>query len=86
MLFSDHFISYEAFLVRSILVLKSTLFALRKSFSQSFDSTVGITTLFPSKLLDTEMVGVLTVTDAEDISTVLVVLLSETLEDEKTEG
>ena len=45
-----------------------------------------ITALSPSKLLDTGMVGVLTVTDADDTSTVLVVLLSETLETEKTEG
>ena len=32
------------------------------------------------------MVGVLTVTDAEDTSTVLIVLLPETLEAEETEG
>ena len=32
------------------------------------------------------MVGVLTVTDAEDTSNELVVLLSETLETEETEG
>ena len=47
---------------------------------------MGITALSPSKLLDTEMVGVLTVTDAEDTSTVLVVLLSNTLEAKETEG
>ena len=55
-------------------------------FNLSSDSVVGITALSPSKLLDTKMVGVLTVTDAEDASTVLVVLLSESLEAEVTEG
>ena len=55
-------------------------------FNLSSDSLVGITALSPSKLLDTEMVGVLTETDAEDTSTILVVLLSETLETEETEG
>ena len=55
-------------------------------FSLSSDSVVGITALSPSNLLDTEMVGVLTVTDAEDTSTVLVVLLPETLEAKETEG
>ena len=55
-------------------------------FSLSSDSVVGITGLSPSKLLDTEMAAVLTVTDAEDASTVLVVLLPETLEVEETEG
>ena len=54
-------------------------------FNLSSDSLVGITALSPSKLLDTEMVGVLTVTDAEDTSTVLVVLLPETLEAEENE-
>ena len=54
-------------------------------FSLSSGSIVGITALSPSKLLDTEMVGVLTVTDSEDTSTVLVVLLPETLEAEETE-
>ena len=44
-------------------------------FSLSSDSVVGITALSPSKLLDTEMVGVLTVTDTEDASTGLVLLL-----------
>ena len=48
-------------------------------FSLSSDSVVAITALSPPKLLDTEMVGVLTVTDAEDTSTVLVVLLSESV-------
>ena len=55
-------------------------------FKLSSDSVVGITALSPSKLLDTKMVGVLTVTDAEDASTVLVVLLSESLVAEVTEG
>ena len=55
-------------------------------FSLPSDSAAGTTALSPSKLLDTEMVGVLTVTDAEDTSTVLVVLLPETLEAEETEG
>ena len=55
-------------------------------FILSSDSVVGITALSPSNLLDTEMVGVLTVTDAEDTSTVLVVLLPETLEAKETEG
>ena len=55
-------------------------------FNLSFGSVVGITALSPSKLLDTEMVGVLTVTDTEDTSNELVVLLSETLETEETEG
>ena len=55
-------------------------------FSLSSDSLVGITALSPSRLLDTEMVGVLTITDAEDTSTVLLVLLPETLEAEETEG
>ena len=44
-------------------------------FSLPSDSVVGITALSPSKLLDTEMVGVLTVTDTEDASTGLVLLL-----------
>ena len=55
-------------------------------FSLSSDSVVGITALSPSNLLNTEMVGVLTLTDAEDTSTVLVVLLPETLEAKETEG
>ena len=55
-------------------------------FSLSSDSLVGITALSPSRLFDTEMVGVLTITDAEDTSTVLLVLLPETLEAEETEG
>ena len=46
---------------------------------------MGITALSPSRLLVTKMVGVLTVTDAEDTSTVLVVLLSKTLEVEEAE-
>ena len=54
-------------------------------FSLPSDSVVGITALSPSSLLDTEMVGVLTVTDAEDTSFVLVILLPETLEAEETE-
>ena len=54
-------------------------------FNLSSDYVVGITALSPSKLLDTKMVGVLTVTDTEDTSTVLVVLLSELLEAEVTE-
>ena len=54
-------------------------------FSLSCDSVVGITALSPCKLLNTEIVGVLTATDAEDTSTVLVVLLPETLEAEETE-
>ena len=54
-------------------------------FNLSSDYVVGITALSPSKLLDTKMVGVLTVTDTEDTSTVLVVLLSESLEAEVTE-
>ena len=54
-------------------------------FSLSSDSVVGTTALSSSKLLDTEMVGVLTATDAEVTSTVLVVLLPETLEAEETE-
>ena len=44
-------------------------------FSLSSNSVMGITALSPSKPLDTEMMGVLTVTDAEDTSTVRVVLL-----------
>ena len=55
-------------------------------FSLSSDSAVGITALSQSKLLHTENVGILTVTDAEDTSTALVALLSETLEAEETEG
>ena len=55
-------------------------------FSLSCDSAVGIRALSPSKLLYTENVGILTVTDAEDTSTALVALLSETLEAEETEG
>ena len=47
---------------------------------------MGIAGLSPSKLLDTGRVGVLTVTDAEDTSTALVVLLPEMLEAEETEG
>ena len=46
---------------------------------------MGITALSPSRLLVTKMVGVLTVTDAADTSTVLVVLLSKTLEVEEAE-
>ena len=64
----------------SLAMASSTLLSL------SSNSVVRITALSPSKLLDTGMVGVLTVTDADDTSTVLVVLLSETLETEKTEG
>ena len=44
-------------------------------FSLPSDSVVGITALSPSKLSATEMVGVLTVTDTEDASTGLVLLL-----------
>ena len=55
-------------------------------FSLPSDSVVGTTALSPSKLLDTEMLGVLTKTDVEDTSTVLVVLLPETLETEETAG
>ena len=51
----------------------------------SSDCVVGITALSPSRLLVTKMVGVLTVTDAADTSTVLVVLLSKTLEVEEAE-
>ena len=54
-------------------------------FNLSSDSVVGITALSPSKLLGTKTVGVLTVTDKEDTSNVLVVLLSESLEAEVTE-
>ena len=54
-------------------------------FSLSSDSVVGTTALSPSSLLDTEMVGELTVTDAENTSFVLVTLLPETLEAEETE-
>ena len=55
-------------------------------FSLSSYSAVGITGQSPSKLLDTEMVRVLTVTDTKDTSNVLVVLLPETLEAEENEG
>ena len=51
----------------------------------SSDCVVGVTALSPSRLLVTKMVGVVTVTDAEDTSTVLVVLLSKTLEVEEAE-
>ena len=54
-------------------------------FSLSSDSVVGTTALSPSSLLDTEMVGELTVTDTENTSFVLVILLPETLEAEETE-
>ena len=54
-------------------------------FTLSSDSVVGITALSPSKLLNAEIVGVLAATDAEDTSTVLVVLLPETLEAEENE-
>ena len=67
-------------------VYPSLAMAFSTLLSLSSNSVVRITALSPSKLLDTEMVGVLTVTDADDTSTVLVVLLSETLETEKTEG
>ena len=50
------------------------------------DSVLGITALAPFKLLDMEIVGELTVTDAQDTSTVLVVLLPETLKAKETEG
>ena len=83
---SSLFLIEDQFLINLSKVDPSLAMASSTLFSLSSNSVVRITTLSPSELLDTEMVGVLTVTDAEDTSPVLVVLLSERLEAEKTEG